>query len=162
MNSGWAVAAALALAGCAQDGGTTSGMATGGVVAAGPAAPVYRPKVDLASAPNGGADYEKHVAQCNSYVAQDTQQKSSGAAMSSTVETLATGVAQMWSGGLSGGNVASAMGSAAATGGATMLQQQAVQKAQAQAPAPAPASVAPAGVDFIRTCMKSYGYKVTE
>jgi hypothetical protein len=155
MNSRWVVVASLALSGCLETTGAMNGVTTGA------AAPAYRPKVDLAAAPNGGADYEKHVAQCNSYVAHDTEQKSNGAMMSGALQGLATGVTSMWSGGFSGSSVASVMGSAAATGGTTMLQEQAKQKAQAQMPA-TPAAAAGPGAEFVRTCMKSYGYKIAE
>jgi hypothetical protein len=147
-----------ALAGCAQTTGGTGGMIPGGGLtgAAAPAAPLYRPKIDMAAAPNGGADYEKHVAQCNSYVAQDSRQKGDSAMTNGALQGLANGVMSMWSGGFSGSSITSAMGNAAATGGTTMLREQSMQKAQAAAP------MAPDGAEFIRTCMKSYGYKVTE
>jgi hypothetical protein len=159
MTRNWAVVMVVssALAGCAQTTGGTGGMPIGGTAgAAAPAAPLYRPKVDMAAAPNGGADYEKHVAQCNSYVAQDTRQKSDSAMTNGALQGLANGVMSMWSGGFSGSSVTSAMGNAAAMGGTTMLREQSAQKAEAAAP------MAPEGTEFVRTCMKSYGYKVTE
>jgi hypothetical protein len=161
MKSRWMVmAAALALFGCQQTTGGFSGM-PGGMMGGGTAAaaaPSYRPKVDLAAAPNGGADYEKHVTQCNGYVAQDAQQKASGAMTTGALQGLANGMMSMWSSGFSGSSVASTMGNAAAMGGTTMLQQQAMQKAQPQTPAALP----PEGAEFVRTCMKSYGYKILE
>ena len=147
---------ASALAGCAQMTGGAGGMPTGAMGAAAPAAPLYRPKVDMAAAPNGGADYEKHVAQCNGYVAQDSRQKGDSATTNGALQGLASGVMSMWSGGFSGSSVTSAMGNAAAMGGTTMLREQSAQKAQAAAP------LASDGVEFVRTCMKSYGYKVAE
>ena len=155
MERRFAVMAALAaLTGCLQTTGTTDGVAT----AAAPAAPAYKPKVDMASAPNGGGDYEKHVALCNNYVANDAQQKATGSMTTGALQGLASSMSGLWSGGLSSSGVASAFGNAAAMGGSAMLQEQAKQKAQAQQPP----SLSPSGAEFVRTCMKSYGYKVTE
>jgi hypothetical protein len=145
--------AASARAGGAPTNGGAGGMPASGAIGA--AAPLYRPKIDMASAPNGGAHYERHVARCNGDVAQDARQKSDGAMTNGALEGLASGVMSMWSGGFSGSSITSAMGNAAATGGTTMLRERSAPQAQA-------AAVAPEGAEFIRTCMKSYGYKVVE
>jgi hypothetical protein len=114
-------------------------------------AAAYKPRIDKASAPNGGADYDKHLGLCQAYVAADNQEKSSGAFTASAMRGLMSGASALWSGGFSGSSMGSAIANAA-SGSATAMVQERAQPKAAQAD----------NSGFLRTCMSSYGYKVVD
>src|SRR3954470_10804130 len=91
---------AATLAGCLQTAGGSAAASAG-------AAGGYRPGVDIASAPDGGANFEQDVAKCQSFAAKSAGDGSgavpagTGSFLSTALQSVAVGAVN---GGLSNGN----------------------------------------------------------
>ena len=147
-----ALLAASALTACLQ---TTNGAATAPVT--------YRPNVDMASAPGGGANFEKDLAHCQDYAGKSdggTASQGIGAGMNSSFLSGALSSAPMLvaNGGLtSGQGFATALGGVAATGATQALQDRATKAPQEATAASAAAAYQ---AEYVRNCLKTFGYTV--
>jgi hypothetical protein len=148
---------AATLAGCLQTAGGPAAASAG-------AAGGYRPVVDMASAPNGGASVEQDLAKCQTLADKSAGSGSGSAAvpagtasfLSTALQNVAIGAA---GGGFSNGNAGSMLGSASIAGANAAMQDQATAKLQTAArqdPAASPQA------QYVRDCMKTYGYAVRQ
>jgi hypothetical protein len=149
---------AATLAGCLQTAGGPAAASAG-------AAGGFRPVVDMASAPNGGAGFEQDLAKCQSLADKSAGGGANGAMMpagtssflSTALQNVAVGAVN---GGFSNGNAGSMLGSASVVGANAALQDQAAGKMQAAARQQDPAASPQA--QYVRDCMKTYCYTVRQ
>jgi hypothetical protein len=148
--------AATSLAGCLQTAGGSAAASAG-------AAGGYRPVVDMASAPNSGAEFEKDLAKCQAFADKSTGGGSAAmpagttSFLSTALQNVAVGAVN---GGFSSGNAAGSMlGTAGVAGANAAMQDQATAKAQAAARQNLAATPQ---AQYVRDCMKTYGYTVQQ